>query len=292
MEIIQSEPVVTYKETVNANSSQVCYTKSPNGFNRLFGTAQPLGENLVNEIENGRIGPKTDLKERSKALCTKYGWDSNEARKLWCFGPENEGANIIVDQTTSVQYLQEVRHSLETSFQVVSKYSVLAEESMRGIRFNFKDVSLHPDSIHRGDGQIMPPARRFYEGCVLCSEPRLMEPIFLISVTTPLEAIGGVYSAISKKRGNVISEEPLMEGSPLTVIKGYLPVSESFGFTSYIRGLTSGKAFHQCVFDHWDLIKEDPLDPSTHAHQIVMDIRKRKGLKVELPTITSLLDKL
>jgi elongation factor 2 len=37
----------------------------------------------------------------------------------------------------------------------------------------------------------------------------------------------------------------------MVVIKSYLPVAESFGFTEHLRSVTQGKAFPQCVFDHW-----------------------------------------
>lgn len=31
-----------------------------------------------------------------------YGWDKNEAMKIWAYGPENQGANILVDVTKGV----------------------------------------------------------------------------------------------------------------------------------------------------------------------------------------------
>ena len=57
-----------------------------------------------------------------------------------------------------------------------------------------------------------------------------------------------------------------------------MPVSESFGFTGLLRGNTQGKAFPQCVFDHWQVIKGFPL-VDQKAADLVMSIRKRKGLK-------------
>jgi len=36
IEIIQTDPIVTYKETVTETSSQVCMAKSPNKHNRLY----------------------------------------------------------------------------------------------------------------------------------------------------------------------------------------------------------------------------------------------------------------
>lgn len=74
-------------------------------------------------------------------------------------------------------------------------------------------------------------------------------------------------------------------------MKAYLPVSESFGFTGTLRGNTQGKAFPQNVFDHWSTIKGMPLtDPK--AAELVVSIRKRKGLKELIPDIADYLDKM
>ena len=47
------------------------------------------------------------------------------------------------------------------------------------------------------------------------------------------------------------------------VVKAYLPVNESFGFTADLRSNTGGQAFPQCVFDHWAVLPGDPYDPAT-----------------------------
>jgi len=70
-----------------------------------------------------------------------------------------------------------------------------------------------------------------------------------------------------------------------------LPVSESFGFTGMLRGNTQGKAFPQCVFDHWEQIKGLPLTDAK-AGELVIGIRKRKGLKEELPLLENYIDRM
>ncbi|XP_011408854.2 PREDICTED: elongation factor 2-like [Amphimedon queenslandica] len=62
------------------------------------------------------------------------------------------------------------------------------------------------------------------------------------------------------------------------VVKAYLPVNESFGFTGNLRGSAGGQAFPQCVFDHWQLLPGDPLDSKSMAGSVVVETRKRKGL--------------
>jgi len=64
------------------------------------------------------------------------------------------------------------------------------------------------------------------------------------------------------------------------------------GFTAHLRSLTSGKAFPQCVFDHWQTISFDPFDPASKAGVIVEAIRKRKGIKPGIPPLENFLDKL
>ena len=172
VEITKSDPVVPYKETVTAKSSQICMAKSPNKHNRLYVIAEPLNEDLVVEIENGNIRAADDLKVTARTLIDKYEWDQHDAKKLWVFGPDQSGPNFLIDQTKAVQYLNEIRDSMEGAFQNVTKEGVLAEENLRGVRFGIQDVELHNDAIHRGGGQIIPTARRVYYACQMTATPR------------------------------------------------------------------------------------------------------------------------
>lgn len=64
------------------------------------------------------------------------------------------------------------------------------------------------------------------------------------------------------------------------------------GFTADLRSNTGGQAFPQCVFDHWQILPGDPLTPGTKPSNIVMETRKRKGLKEGVPALDNYLDKL
>ena len=61
IEIIESDPVVSYRETIKAQSSQTALSKSQNNQNRLFCTAEPMTDDLVKDIEDGNI-PMRDIK--------------------------------------------------------------------------------------------------------------------------------------------------------------------------------------------------------------------------------------
>ena len=65
-------------------------------------TASPLGDDLSTAIDNDELKSKEEFKSRNRKLADKYGWDVNEAKKIWCFGPETSGPNILVDVTKAV----------------------------------------------------------------------------------------------------------------------------------------------------------------------------------------------
>jgi elongation factor 2 len=289
--ITRSDPVVSYRETVETESSELCLSKSPNKHNRLFMKALPLEDGLAEDIEKGDIGPKVDAKISSRYMADKYGWDITDARKIWCFGPDGSGANVFVDVTKGVSYLNEIKDSCVAGFQWATKEGVLCDENMRGIRFNLYDVTLHTDAIHRGGGQMIPTARRCIYGCVLTAQPKMVEPIYQVEIQCPEVAIGGIYGVLNRRRGHV-TEEARVAGTPMYIVKAMLPVNESFGFTADLRSNTGGQAFPQCVFDHWQNMQGDPLDPTSKVGQIVATTRKRKGLSVEPFPLDHFLDKM
>merc|ERR1719197_706137 len=290
-DFVMSDPVVSYRETVSQESSQTCLSKSPNKHNRIYLVAEPMDEELCKDIEEGKAGPKADAKERAKLLKEKYEWDDNEARKIWCWGPETDGANVVVDKTQAVQYLLEIKEHVNSAFQWVTKEGPLCEENMRGIRFNLMDVTMHADAIHRGAGQIMPPTRRCCFAAELTAKPTLQEPIFLVEITCPQDAMSGVYQCMNLRRGCVFEENP-REGTPLVQVKAHLPVSESFGFVAALRQATSGQAFPQCVFSHWENLQGDCMQAGSKMEELVLAVRKRKNIKVEMPKLGDYLDKL
>lgn len=290
IEIIKSDPVVPYKETVTDKSTQMCMTKSANKHNRIYITAEPLDEELVLAIEDDTFKTNEDVKKVGRKLVDDYSWDKAEALKVWCFGPENVGPNMLVDTTKAVQYLLEIKDSMVSAFQWATKEGIIAEETVRGCRYNIMDVELHTDAIHRGGNQIIQTARRVFLASQFTASPRFVEPIFLVDVAAPTNSMGGVYQCFNQRRGIVFSEETV-PGTPMINAKAYLPVSESFGFTADLRSKTSGQAFPQCMFDHWEMITDDPFQPNSIASVIMMGIRKRKGIKQEIPKLEDYVDK-
>lgn len=288
-----STPVVSYRETITAESEKTCLSKSPNKHNRLFCVGVPLGDELTQEIDEGKqeVDARYDVKLRARYLADNHGWDVTEARKIWCYGPDGTGPNVFVDVTKGASFLSEIKESVVGGFQWATKDGVLCEEGVRGMRVNLLDIVLHADAIHRGMGQIMPTARRVIYACQLTSKPALMEPVFLADITCPQDAVGGCYGVLTRRRGHVFMEEQ-RPGTPMVTLKAYLPVNESFGFTADLRAATGGKAFPQCVFDHYQVVAGDPTDANSMAGKLVNGTRVRKGLAPDVPPLDRFYDKL
>eukprot|EP00178_Gracilaria_changii_P004636 TRINITY_DN1753_c0_g1_i3.p1 TRINITY_DN1753_c0_g1~~TRINITY_DN1753_c0_g1_i3.p1 ORF type:complete len:842 (+),score=150.81 TRINITY_DN1753_c0_g1_i3:303-2828(+) len=294
-EIRVSNPVVSFRETIEGvddpESTAVCLSKSPNKHNRLYIYASPLPEELPTAIDEGKITPRDEPKSRMKLLRDEYGMEEDAARKIWCFGPDTTGPNFLCDRAKAVQYLNDIKDSCVAAFQWATKEGVLCDENMRGVLFSIHDCSLHADSIHRGGGQIIPTCRRALYGAQLMANPKLVEPFFLVEIQCPEQTVGSIYGVLTRKRGHVF-EEVQRPGTPMFNVKAYLPVQESFGFTADLRSATSGQAFPQCVFDHWEVMSGNPLDASDTVGSLVKEIRKRKGLKEVVPDIGNFYDKL
>lgn len=290
--IVVSDPVVNYCETISEESSQECVSKSPNKHNRLYMSAEPISTEVCEAIDSGEITPLDDFKLRARKLADEYGWDVQDARKIWSFGCPPDGiANLLVDGTKGTQYLSEIKDALCSAFVQASAGGVYCDEAMRGICFRLQDCVLHADAIHRGAGQIMPCAKKVFSACQICSKPGLLEPMYLVDITVPQQAVSGVYGTLATRRGVVESTETRI-GTPLQQIKAFLPVMESFGFTELLRRNTSGQAFPQMMFSHWQMVSGTIGDEDSMATRICNEVRKRKGLKEELPVFGDYYDKI
>lgn len=72
-------------------------------------------------VQQGEVNPRDDFKIRARYLADKYEYDITEARKIWCFGPDTTGPNILMDCSKGVQYLNEIKDSVVAGFQWATK---------------------------------------------------------------------------------------------------------------------------------------------------------------------------
>lgn len=279
IEVTQSEPIVTFREGIEGVSPEPVLAKSPNKHNRLWVVAEPLSKGVIDSIESAEISPYMDPKDRATIL-RKHGWSRDDAKKVWGLAPGEGGANIFVDKSKGVSYLREVEGYIIQGFRWSSTDGPLCGDPYYGIKFSLTDCGLHEDTVHRGIGQIMPVARRACFGAILSSKPVLLEPIYKINISVPERYLGAVYKVLSKRRGKIL-DTIQKSGSPINIIVGEVPVTESLGINTELRSETSGYAFSQMIFSHWEKVPGNPLikgEAGGLARQFVEQTRKRKGM--------------
>ncbi|WRT67687.1 uncharacterized protein IL334_004659 [Kwoniella shivajii] len=293
IEIKVSDPVTKFCETVVETSALKCYAETPNKKNKLTMISEPLETGIANDIESGKVSMRMTNKERGKFFESKYQWDLLASRNIWAFGPEENGANVLINDTlpseVDTKLLSSVRESVKQGFQWGTREGPLCDEPIRGVKFRILDANLAPEPIYRGGGQIIPTARRVCYSSFLLATPRLLEPVYYVEVQAPADCVAAVYTVLSRRRGHVTRDIP-KPGSPLYTVKAHIPVLDANGFETDLRTATMGQAFVQMSFDHWSVVPGDPTDSSIQlrplepatgqslARDLVLKTRRRKGL--------------
>lgn len=290
--LVTSPPLVSFRETITAHS-EVCLAKSANKLNRVWFTAEPLGEELTAAIESGAVRTEEDMKSvtRRRLLVEKYGWDANDASRVWAFGPDGTGPNVLVDKTSGAQYLQEVKDSIVAAFNWVAGSGVLMNEPLRGVRFNIVDVSIHSDPSHRGARELIPASRRAMLAAMLTAAPRVQEPLAAVNINVTSDFSPAIHSLVGQKRGCVHAEK-MHEGTPMVDMDLVIPLVQTFGLNAELRSKTSGKALMQLGFASWETLAADPLSYDSLPGGFVKSARLRKKLPEAIPPVEYYRDKL
>ncbi|MCW7076362.1 MAG: elongation factor EF-2 [Candidatus Syntrophoarchaeum sp.] len=274
--ITTSPPIVVYRESVTTHAGPV-EGKSPNRHNRFYITVEPLEQATIDLLKSGEISMRMpELERREKLMET--GMDKEVARRIAGIS----GANIFTDMTKGVQYLHETMELILEGFEEAMTRGPLAEERCEGIHAKLVDVKLHEDSVHRGPAQVIPAVRQAMYAAILSANPTLIEPIQEVYISTPQQMMGAATRVIQGRRGQILD---MSSEGDLSIIKSKAPVAELFGFSGDIRSATEGRALWSTEFAGFERV------PQNLVADIIKEIRKRKGLKAEVPRASDYLPK-
>mmetsp|Transcript_54008 Transcript_54008/g.106623 ORF Transcript_54008/g.106623 Transcript_54008/m.106623 type:complete len:978 (+) Transcript_54008:101-3034(+) len=297
IEVKVADPVVAFCETVVESSALNCFSETPNKKNKLTMLAEPMESGLAADIERGIVDISWDKKTIGEFFKGKYDWDLLSARNVWAFGPENDGPNLLMNNTLPSEVDQKllgtVRDSMVQGFKWGCREGPLCDEPMRNVKFKILDASIAREPIHRGGGQVIPTSRRTAYSAFLMATPRLMEPMYSVEIQAPADCVQAIYPVLARRRGHIVQDAP-KPGTPFYSIKAFIPVMDSFGFETDLRSYSLGQAFCQQVFDHWAVVPGDPLDrnvilhllepspPLALARDFMVKSRRRKGLSEDV----------
>jgi elongation factor 2 len=167
-----------------------------------------------------------------------------------------------------------VKSYLSAAFRDWLGNCIIAKEPATGIKAVFLDMVIHEDPRHTQYGQIAGMAFSALSLAMLDAEPHLFEPVQKIDIKTPQGTEGAVTAIISKRRGRITNVIP--EGEYVR-IKGQIPAAETVDIADDIRGSTQGRAFFG--YEFFGFLKV----PASQEEDLIMEIRKRKGMPLEMP---------
>ena len=81
------------------------------------------------------------------------------------------------------------------------------------------------------------------------AEPVLLEPIMRVEVTMPEEYMGDVIGDINSRRGRVSGMDDIGGGK---MVRGYVPLSEMFGYATDLRSKTQGRGNYSMFFEKYE----------------------------------------
>jgi len=273
VDIETSLPTVVYHETIR-EESPVIESKSNNRLNKFFFRVSPLSDTVrtylrENDSEDQPIFKRLNYIEE---LVTA-GFPRDEARRLI----EIHHDNVFVDNTKGVQYLNEVMKMLKEAFLEVCEKGPYAEESVSGLRVELVDAVLHSVVQCRTAYQVIVAVTHGIRGAMVQAGRILLEPIQRVDIEVPQEYANDCIKLLQTRRGTLDS---LTDRDTISVIEATMPVAASFGFSNDMRSASKGHALWSTQLSGFFPV------PVRLEEQTVMEIRKRKGIKVEIPTFS------
>ena len=277
IDIITSEPLINYRETVKASCGPIM-AKSPNRHNKIFMKVEPLEPAIAEMLRSGQISDMKD-KQEVAALLKKEGWDTDTIKRIMKF---DSRGNVLINGTKGVQFIQESTDSINTGFEDVMKEGPLCKEQVRNCKFLFTHFVPHEDPAHRGLSQLGPASRRACLGSLLTAGTTILEPVLAIEVRVPTDLVGNVATVLSGKRGKVLD---MAQKGAASIVTGELPAAETFTLSDDMRGQTAGRAMWNTHFKAWAEV------PKSMATTVIAELRKRKGLPPESPPASEFIDR-
>jgi elongation factor 2 len=243
LEVSVSSPRVVYVECIQKEGA-VCLAKSSDTKSKFWMQVEPVLEHGVSSEEDYGIALSLD-----------------------------EFRNVLVDCNDKTSELPgEILEAIIAGFEYACKAGPLCGEPIRHLKVNIIDLELGTDAV--GGTEVMHGVGKAVFASFLTANPTLQEPVYKIEITVASEVSSECSRILQTNRGKV---NQFTRKGQRTLITGFIPVAETFGFSKELRSATSGRAVWQSMFDHWEKM------PPKLAAEVVSELRKRKGLAEDVP---------
>ena len=164
-------------------------------------------------------------------------------------GPTDDGKAglVFVNEIKGGNIPREFIPSVEKGFKESMKNGPLAGFEVEGIKVTLKDGSFHAVDSDALSFELA--AKMGFREAGKKAKPVIMEPIMKLEVVTPEEYMGDIVGDLNRRRGTVNGMD---DRNNAKVIKGFVPLSEMFGYVTSLRTLSSGRATSSMEFEKYE----------------------------------------
>jgi elongation factor G len=154
--------------------------------------------------------------------------------------------------------------AVEKGVREAMEHGPVAGYPVKDVRVTLEDGSYHSvdssEMAFKMAGSIA--MRQALEQCA----PVLLEPIMLVTVSTPEETVGDVIGDLNSRRGRPLGMEPAPGG--MTEVKAEVPMSEVLAYAPDLRSITGGRADYTLEFERYEEV------PGHLAQRVVTEARR------------------
>ncbi len=147
----------------------------------------------------------------------------------------------------------------------------IEEATQSGVLAGFPVVGVHATvydgSYHEVDSSEMAfhiAGSMAFKDAMQKADPILLEPIMKVEVTMPEEYMGDVIGDINSRRGRIEGMDDVGNGK---IVRGYVPLSEMFGYSTDLRSKTQGRGNYSMFFEKYEPVPKSVQEKiiSNHA---------------------------
>jgi len=168
-------------------------------------------------------------------------------------GPVDEGFEDklqFIDKVKGGNIPKEFIPSIEKGFDTAMQNGILAGFTLDQLKVTVYDGSFHPVDSDQLSFEIC--ARQAFKNACKQAGPVLMEPVMKMECVTPEEYMGDIIGDLNKRRGQVEGMETNRSGA--RIVKAKVPLSETFGYVTSLRTISSGRATSSMEFSHYEKV--------------------------------------
>ena len=153
----------------------------------------------------------------------------------------------IIGGVVPREYFPAVRKGIEEAALV----GVNAEIPVVDVKVTLIDGSFHP--VDSSEMAFKVAASKAFKKAVARANPVVLEPVMQLEVVLPGEYVGGVIGFLNSRRGRISSLE---SRGAVQEIKLEIPLADTFGLATSLRGLTKGRGTHFMRFANYQPVPE------------------------------------